>query len=164
MRHSVTILLSLLVAACTPQAVAPANYPPYPPYPAYADYPAYPAYPGATPSAQPAPAPGHHKLGANAVTDRWSYLAGTSGTATIGAGQCVLAAMAYATSAATATIAPGGPAITTPTTGPTITIPASVGWTPLGLPATATQQLCDGTVFTWTGTAAYWIALERYNP
>lgn len=140
---AVFLALALSLVGCGPVLDLKVSYP---------DYPASP-----TPAASGA----GHKLGAlYGTVDRFSYLAGTTGTVTVAAHQIVTAMMVCAASAGTVTIAPSGPGIT-PVTGPSITIPAGICMNiPIPIIPGAQVELGDGTVFTFTGTSTYVITLE----
>lgn len=114
------------------------------------------------PTVTGAPPPSHvtgHPLG-TVITDRFSYLAGTSGTVTIASGYYVTGVGVHATAAATMTIAPSNSDTSSPTTGPTITIPASSSWS-IPMSIMRPLDLGGGTVFVFTGTDAYVITLQN---
>ena len=147
-------------------------YPPYPPYPAYAPYPDYPAYPvknsdasGVTPTGLTVPTvPGKkptRRIGTAAGADTFTYLSGTSGTVTVPAATYVTGVGAYATTAGTLVITPNGQGVTAPVAGPSIPIPAGVGWSLLvPVLVRAPQELGAGTIFVFTGTTSYTVTLE----
>ena len=99
------------------------------------------------------------------VASRFSYLAGTAGTATVPAGYFVTGIAAHATnSGASFTIAPQGPDTSAGVAGPSIPVPAGVGFG-LGKPTLLGQQdeMGDGTVIVFTGTDMHFVSLTAYG-
>ena len=160
-------LLALVLAGCASTTPVKTVYPSYPPYPAYPLSPAYPTQDdkaGVTSTGLTVPTgqgkkPNH--LGSAAGVDTFTYLSGTSGTVTVPAGTYVTGVGAYATTAGTLVITPNGQGVTAPVAGPSIPIPAGVGWSML-VPVLirAPQELGAGTIFVFTGTTSYTITLE----
>ena len=93
----------------------------------------------------------------------YSYAAGASGTVTVPTSTFVTGFSCHATSAGTLTIAPSGPDVTSPVTGPSIPIPAGTSLS-VSAPTLHGQQdeLGDGTVFTFTGTDSYIVWYQKY--
>ena len=121
--------------------------------------------PAPLPKAGPASpsAPPTHRLGAGTIpgADRFSYLAGTTGTVTIPAHQIVTSIGACSSAGGTVTSAPSGPGVMSSVTGPTITVPAGVCLS-ISVPVLVGSQfeLGDGSVFVFSTTTAYLITLE----
>lgn len=90
---------------------------------------------------------------------RISYNGGTSGAVTVPAGKLVIGMTCLSTAGGSFTIAPGGanhPA--PPAAGDSVPLPAGVAF---DLPRSMCEgQLGGGTVFTFTGTASYFIGYE----
>jgi hypothetical protein len=101
-------------------------------------------------------------LGAGTLTDRLSFLSGSTGTVTLATGQYALGVTGYATSDATITMTPCGPDIGTCTASPAVTVKAGTSFSYLfkGAP----DEMGDGSVFVFgAGIATYTVAQWKYN-